>query len=146
MFDVSLAMVELSGEVGEQARNKAGAESRPDGQHIILVRGQVDNNDGLLAGGRGSNGWRTEGGHEREGHGPNGGLEPGNVIGLCNSRGSDEGERPISIGLSGPCEQVWKGAQVRWGGSTSERRIGDCNEERKTYGQHAYSQKKRKRT
>jgi hypothetical protein len=49
VLDVSLAVVELGGEVGEETRDEASAKSRPDGQHVILVGGQVDDNDGLLA-------------------------------------------------------------------------------------------------
>lgn len=113
MFDVSLTVVELSGEVGEEARNKASAEGRPDGQCIVLVGGQVDNNDGLLANGGGANGRRTESSHEREGHCPDGGLEPCKIIGLGNSRGGDKGERPVSVSLRGPCEQLGESVQVR---------------------------------
>jgi hypothetical protein len=51
VLDVSLAMIELGSEIGEEARDEASAESRPDSQHVILVGGQVDDNDGLLAGG-----------------------------------------------------------------------------------------------
>lgn len=72
MLDVSLAVVELSGEIGEEAGNEASAESRPDGQHIVLMGGQVDDNDGLLSGGRGANGRRTKDSGEREGHSPDG--------------------------------------------------------------------------
>ena len=113
MLNVSLAVVELSGEVGEEARDEASTESRPDGQHVILVGRQVDNNDGLLASGGSTNGRRTEGSHEREGNGPDGGLEPGNIIGLCDGRRGDEGERPVSVGLGSPCEQFGKSGQVR---------------------------------
>jgi len=77
VLNVSLAVVKLSGKVGKETRDEASAESRPDGQHVILVEGQVDDNDGLLASGRGANGRRTEGGGECVGHGFGGGLEPG---------------------------------------------------------------------
>ena len=57
VFDVSLAVVELGGEIGEETSNEAGVKSGPDGQHVVLVGGQVDDNDRLLSG------CRTEGGY-----------------------------------------------------------------------------------
>ena len=111
VFDVSLAVVELGGEIGEEARDEAGAESRPDGQHVILVGRQVDDDDGLLANGRSTNGRRTKGGHEGVGHSLNGRLEPYNIVGLGSSGGGDEGERPVSVGLGSPREHLWKSAR-----------------------------------
>jgi len=51
VLDVGPAVVELGSEIGEETRDEAGAKSGPDGQHVILVGGQVDDDDGLLAGG-----------------------------------------------------------------------------------------------
>lgn len=113
VFDVSFAVVELSGKVWKEAGNETSAESSPDGQRVVLVGGQVDNDDGLLASGGGANGGRTEGGHEGKGDSPDGGLEPRNIVGLSNSRRSYEGERPVSVGLSGPGKQVGKSARAR---------------------------------
>jgi hypothetical protein len=116
VLNVSLTVVELSGEVGEEARDEASAESRPNGQHIILVGRQVDNDDGLLAGGRGSSVRRAESRHERESHGLDGGLEPRNIIHLGSSRRGDKSEgRPVSVSLSGPCEHLGESTQARWG-------------------------------
>ena len=112
MLDVSLAVIELGGKVGKETRDKAGAESRPDGQHVILMGGQVDDNDGLLASGRGANGRRTEGGRECVGQSLDGGLEPRNSVGLDSGRRGDKGERFFSVGLSSPREHIGKSAQV----------------------------------
>jgi len=111
VLNVSLAVVELGGEIGEETRDKASAESGPDGQHVVLMGGQIDNDDGLLAGGRGANGRRTEGGHERVGHGLDGGLEPGDIVGLDGGGGGNKGERLVSVGLGGPREHLGEGAQ-----------------------------------
>lgn len=113
VLDVSLAVVELGSEVGEETRDEAGAKSGPDGQHVILVGGQVDDNDGLLASGRGTNGGRSEGGHKRVRHGLDGGLEPRNVVVLGGSRGGDEGERLVSVDLGCPREHLRESAEVR---------------------------------
>jgi len=113
VIDVSPAVVELGREVGEETRDKAGAKSGPDGQHVILVGGQVDDNDGLLASGRGANGRRSESGHKGVRQGLNGGLEPRNVVGLGSSRGGDEGERPVSVDLGSPREHLRESADVR---------------------------------
>ena len=122
MLNVSLAVVKLSGEVGEETRHEASAESSPDGQHVILMGGQVDDNDGLLAGGGGANARRAEGGHECVGHSLDGGFEPGNIVGLDDVRRGDKGERSISIGLGGPCEDIGEGAQFGWGNRHQIRR------------------------
>jgi len=113
VLNVSLAMVELSGEIGEETRDEAGADGRPDGQHVILMGRQVDDNDGLLAGRRSANGRGTEGGHECVGHSLDGGLEPRNIVDLGGVGGGDKGERPVSVDVSGPGEHVGKSAQVR---------------------------------
>jgi hypothetical protein len=113
MLDVRFAMIKLSGEVGKEARDETSAESRPDGQHVVLMGGEVDDDDGLLVGRRSANGAGTEGGHEGEGSSLDRGLEPRNVVGLYSSGRSDEGERLISVGLSGPCEHVREGPQAR---------------------------------
>ena len=108
VLDVSLAMVELGGEIGEETRDEAGVESRPDGQHVVLVGGQVDNHDRLLA----SRG-RTEGGCQGARHGLSRELEPCNVFGLDGSRRGDKGERAVSVGLCSPREQIRESPQVR---------------------------------
>ena len=113
VLNVSLAVVKLSGEVGKETRDEASANSGPDGQHVILMGGQIDDNDGLLAGGRSANVGRTEGGHECVGHSLDGGLEPCDIVGLDGGRRGDKGKRSISVGLSSPCEHVGKSAQVR---------------------------------
>ena len=113
VLNVSLAVVELGGEVGEETRDEAGAESGPNGQHIILVGGQVDNNDGLLASGGGTDGGRTEGGHERVGNSLDGGFEPGDVVDLGSRGRSNKGKRLVSVGLSSPREQLGESVQVR---------------------------------
>lgn len=113
MFNVSLAVVELSGKVGKEARYEAGTESGPDGQHVVLVGGQVDDDDRFLAGGRGTDGRRTEGGHERVGDSLDRRLKPRNIVGFDSSRRGDKGESFITIDISSPCEQVGKSAQVR---------------------------------
>ena len=113
VFDVSLAVVELGGEVGEETGDEASAKSGPDGQHVILVRGQVDDNDGLLASGRGANGGRSKGSHEGVRHGLNRGLEPRNIIELGGSGGGDKGDRPAPVDLGGPCEHLRESVEVR---------------------------------
>ena len=114
VLNVSLAMVELSSEVWKEAGDETGAEGGPDGQHVVLVGGQVDDNDGLLASGRSTNGRGAEGGHERVGHSLDRRLEPRNIVDLGGVGGGDKGEGSISIGLRGPREHLGKGAQVGW--------------------------------
>ena len=113
VLNVSLAVVELGGEIGKEARDEASTDGRPDGQHVILMGRQVDDNDRLLAGRRGANGSRTERGHECVGHGLDGGLKPRNIVDLDSGRRGDEGERPVPVDLSGPREHVGKCTQVR---------------------------------
>ena len=114
VLDVSLTVIKLSGEVWKEARNEASVNGGPDSQHVVLMGGQVDDNDGLLASGRCANSGRTKGGHECVGRGLDGGLEPCNIVGIGNGGRGDKGERSISIGLSSPSEEIGKSAQVRW--------------------------------
>ena len=121
MFDVSLAVIELGGKIWEKTGDKASAKSGPDGQHVILMGGQVDDDDGLLAGGRGANGRRTEGGHEGVRHRLDRGLKPRNVVDLGGGGGGDKGKRPVSVDLGGPREHVRKGTQFRWWNQRQKR-------------------------
>ena len=113
VLDVGLAVVELGSKVGEETRDEAGAKSGPDGQHVILVGGQVDDNDGLLASGRGANGGRSEGGHKGVRHSLNGRLEPRDVVRLGSSGGGNKGKRPVPVDLGGPREHLRESAEVR---------------------------------
>ena len=106
MLDVSLTMVELGGKIGEETRDEAGADSRPDGQHVVLVGGQVDDNDGLPASGRSTDGRRAEGGHEGVGHSLDRRLEPCNIVDLGDVGRGNKGERSVSVGLGSPGEQL----------------------------------------
>ena len=75
--------------------------------------GQVDDNNGLLASGRGTDGRRTEDGRECVGRGLDGRLEPGNIVDLDSGGRGDEGKGPFSIGLSSPGKQLGQSAHVR---------------------------------
>jgi hypothetical protein len=42
MLNLSLAVVELCGEIGEETGDEAGTEDSPDGPHVILIDGRTD--------------------------------------------------------------------------------------------------------